>query len=88
MFNSIEIEKSRSRRELAVENEVLLAQGNNANSPKVPIVGLQLPQVLGISVQVGNALPLDALRGQPATTTTDGSTGASRMPVPFVPEQC
>lgn len=69
-------------------NEVLLAQGNNANSPKVPIVGLQLPQVLGISVQVGNALPLDALRGQPATTTTDGSTGASRMPVPFVPERC
>lgn len=69
-------------------NEVLLAQGNAANGPKVPIVGLQLPQVLGIAVQVGNALPLDALRGQPATTTTDGSTGASRMPVPFVPEQC
>jgi hypothetical protein len=69
-------------------NEVLLAQGNAANTPKVPIVGLQLPQVLGISVQVGNALPLDALRGQPVTSAIDGSTGASRMPVPFVPEQC
>ncbi|MFO1385460.1 MAG: baseplate J/gp47 family protein [Chitinivorax sp.] len=69
-------------------NEVLLAQGNNANGPKVPIVGLQLPQVLGISVQVGNALPLDALRGQPAEGNSSGNQVGKRMPVPFVPAQC
>ena len=69
-------------------NEVLLAQGNNANGPKVPIVGLQLPQVLGIAVQVGNALPLDALRGQLAEGASSTNQGGKRMPVPFVPEQC
>ena len=69
-------------------NEVLLAQGNAANGPKVPIVGLQLPQVLGIAVQVGNALPLDALRGQPADGGSRTNQGGKRMPVPFVPAQC
>ena len=57
------------------------------NGPKVLIVGLQLPQVLG-TVQVGNALPLDELRGQLAEGGSSGNQVGKRMPVPFVPTQC
>lgn len=69
-------------------NELLLARDGDADGDSVPIVGIQLPQVLGIAVQAGPALPLDALRGQPTGALDNVPSGTRVMPVPFVPEQC
>ena len=71
-------------------NELLLAQGSNsAVDIEVRLRGLELPRIAGLSVDVGSALPLDALRGG-AGTTADGGSGSKRrvVPVPVVPEEC
>ena len=70
--------------------DVLLAEGERAASDVVEMSGLQLPRILGISVVVGEPLPLDALRGggSGGGGSTGGSTGAPLLPVPVVPESC
>lgn len=68
-------------------NQLLLAQGSaGAVDTEVPMRGLQLPRIAGLSVEVGTALPLDALRGNAASTPTGGSRRI--VPVPIVPEEC
>ncbi|HSK74531.1 MAG TPA: baseplate J/gp47 family protein [Pyrinomonadaceae bacterium] len=71
-------------------NDVLLAEGNNPHSEQIPMNGLELPRVLGISVSIGDPLPLSQLRG---TTTGTGGTGDSQpprriVPIPVIPEEC
>jgi hypothetical protein len=63
---------------------VLLAQGNSGSVPQVDFSGLQLPQVLGISVVDGDPLPLAELQGTAPPTT--GGSGATQVPV--VPQEC
>jgi hypothetical protein len=67
-------------------NNVLLAEGDNAAGEQVTMKGLELPHVLGISVSVGDALPLDQLRG----TSSAPSTTKPRkiVPIPVIPENC
>jgi len=72
-------------------NEVILAEGNQASGDFVTMSGLELPQVLGISVTVGDALPLSDLRGKAAATGDE--TGISKrqrkiVPIPIIPENC
>ena len=78
-------------------NDVLLAEGDNPGSEQVAINGLELPRVLGISVAVGDALPLSELRG--GSLDPDGAGGAGGkggkggrkrkiVPIPVVPENC
>lgn len=64
--------------------DVLLAQGSKAGADSVEMSGLQLPEILGISVVAGPPLPLDVLRGATATPTA----GVSRLPVPVLAETC
>jgi hypothetical protein len=67
-------------------NQLLLAQGSaGAVETELPMRGLQLPRIAGLSVEVGTALPLDALRG-----STTSSTGGRRrfVPIPVVPQEC
>jgi hypothetical protein len=64
--------------------DVLLAQGTGPASESVAIEGLELPELLGISVIVGDPVPLDALRG--ASPVQSG--GAPRLPVPVLAESC
>ena len=66
-------------------SDVLLAQGSLAASDVVEMTGLELPQVLGISVVAGEAIPIDALRGD---VSTPDPTAVRRLPVPVVPETC
>jgi hypothetical protein len=67
-------------------NNVLLAEGDNAASEQVTMKGLELPHVLGISVSVGDALPLDQLRG---TSSTPSATKPRKIvPIPVIPENC
>jgi hypothetical protein len=51
----------------------------------IPMRGLELPRVAGISVLAGDALPLDQLRGSAPPGTAPPKTV---VPVPVVPETC
>jgi hypothetical protein len=68
-------------------NDVLLAEGNNAFAEQIAMNGLELPRVLGISVSVGDPLPLSQLRG--TETGTTGTQPSRRVvPIPIIPEEC
>ena len=64
--------------------DVLLAKGSAAAAESVPLSGLELPEVLGISVVVGDPLPLDQLRGTPLAPVNV----TPRLPVPIMTETC
>jgi hypothetical protein len=64
-------------------NDVLIARGADDATTQIPIRGLELPQVMGISVLVGAAAPLDSLRGRAGEVRPE-----TRIPVPAVPESC
>jgi hypothetical protein len=65
--------------------DVEMAKGNGAALESVPMAGLELPELLGISVVVGNPVALDSLRGVQTVPTT---TGTPRLPVPIMAESC
>jgi hypothetical protein len=67
-------------------NEVKIAEGTKPFAAQIPMSGLELPRVAGISVMVGEPLDLDQLRGQ--TTTTQAAPARKIVPVPVVPEEC
>ena len=68
-------------------NELLLALGSaGAVDSEVPMHGLQLPRIAGLSVEVGAALALDALRGDAPVAATSGTRRI--VPIPTVPENC
>ncbi len=69
---------------------LLLGDSTGAQRDSVPLAGLQLPLIAGLSVSLGDPVPLSDLIGQGAPSTDDGSTGtpAIRLPVPRVPESC
>lgn len=70
-------------------NDVLLAEGSNAFDEQVAMNGLELPRVMGISVSIGDPLPLSQLRGTAtATTGTVGGTPRRIVPIPVIPEEC
>jgi hypothetical protein len=77
-------------------NDVLIAEGSLPASAQITMSGLELPRVMGISVTVGEALSLDALRGQGAGVpggpgAPGGGPGGEApvvLPVPVVPEEC
>ena len=68
-------------------NELLLAQGSaGAVDSEVPMRGLQLPRIAGLSVEIGAALSLDALRGDAPPAAIGG--GRTVVPIPIVPQEC
>lgn len=75
-------------------NNVLLAEGNNNSDEQVSMNGLELPRVLGISVSVGDPLPLSQLRGTSTGTSGSGTSGTGQgtprriVPIPIIPEKC
>lgn len=80
-------------------NDVFIAEGSLPATTQILMTGLELPRVMGISVTVGDALSLDALRGQAApgggTTPGGGTPGmpgggttTPLLPVPTIPEEC
>lgn len=81
---SLQAEVARAAGVVSVE-DVLLAQGSGAAVDSVDMAGLQLPEILGLSVVAGSPLSLDALRG--AATATTGQT-TPRLPVPVLAETC
>jgi Baseplate J-like protein len=80
-------------------NDVFVAEGSLPAAPQIAMSGLELPRVMGISVTVGEALGLDALRGQgaggagggpggPGGGAPGGDGGPVMLPVPTIPEEC
>jgi hypothetical protein len=69
-------------------NNVLVAGDDGVAVPQVPMKGLQLPHVTGISVVEGDPVGIDQLRGAAAGTGGTGPTPGSFVPVPIVPERC
>jgi hypothetical protein len=73
-------------------NGVTLARGDGSEvSTELPLSGIQLPRLAGLSVELGDPVPVSALLGQ---GTGDGSGQAGntgprlRVPVPTVPPEC
>jgi hypothetical protein len=66
-------------------NRLLLAQGTLAPSDQIEMLGLELPQVAGISVSVGEPASLDELRGQAGAAPAGSPT---LVPVPVIPDEC
>ena len=52
----------------------------------VPIGGIEMPELVGLSVVAGDPVDLAALRGDAGTTT--GSDARKRLPVPVASETC
>lgn len=69
---------------------LLLGDASGAERDSVPMAGLQLPLIAGLSVSLGDPVPLSDLIGQAAGGTDDGTTVPPRLrlPVPRVPERC
>jgi len=70
---------------------VLLAEGSGSAAETVPIEGIELPEILGISVVAGDPIDLASLRGDASGTGsggTGGTGGKKRLPVPVVAETC
>lgn len=71
---------------------LLLGDSTGARRDSVPLAGLQLPLVAGLSVSLGDPVPLSDLIGQGSGGTDDegaaAGTPAIRLPVPRVPESC
>ena len=66
-------------------NQLLMAKGSDAPTTEIRLDRLQLPQVLGISIGIGEAAALDELRGQGPPPASDAGRF---VPVPVVPEEC
>lgn len=62
---------------------VLIAEGFGPAVEAIEINGIELPEVLGISVVPGDPLPLSEMRGEARP-----ESGPRRLPVPVVAETC
>jgi hypothetical protein len=63
---------------------VLLAEGSGPTVEAVDVTGIELPEVLGVSVVPGDPIPLAELRGEPGAV----EPGPRRLPVPVVAATC
>ncbi|OGW38452.1 MAG: hypothetical protein A2X58_00370 [Nitrospirae bacterium GWC2_56_14] len=91
--NDLELAAEVGRAEGVSSITKLFLCGVDGKGSQIEMRGLQLPRIMGISVQVGDPMDVEQLRdGQ--TTSTDGQgtgtgEGGSRpLPVPIVPEEC
>ncbi len=66
-------------------HEVLLARGAEAAADSVAMAGLELPEILGLSVVVGPPLSLELVRGSSAPSL---QTATPLLPVPIMAESC
>ncbi|HEY9283077.1 MAG TPA: baseplate J/gp47 family protein, partial [Pyrinomonadaceae bacterium] len=71
-------------------NGVLVAAGAEPADVQIPMSGLELPRVAGISVAVGDPVAVDELRGsaQVPGAGGGGEDGKLIVPVPLIPEEC
>jgi predicted phage baseplate assembly protein len=72
---------------VASVSKLYLAKGGEPQTANVPLRGLELPRIEGISVSPDQPVPLDEFRGK--TAPPSGGPPAPRVvPVPVIPEEC
>lgn len=64
---------------------VLLSQGTGPSVESIAMEGLQLPELLGISIVTGDPASLDSLRG---TKVIGAVKATNRLPMPVMAETC
>jgi hypothetical protein len=64
--------------------DVFIADGGKPPASPIAMNGLELPRVAGVSVNIGEPIDIDQLRGQSAVT----AAGPRLVPVPVIPEEC
>jgi hypothetical protein len=64
--------------------DVIIAWNDQPPADEIPIYRLELPRIAGLSISLGDPIPIDQLRGQSSTTPDDGKI----VPVPVIPEEC
>ncbi len=69
---------------VSLVSSVLLATASGAPVPSVPIVGLELPKLLGVEAQAGEPVSIESMRSQ--VVTQDPSL--KLVAVPVIPEEC
>jgi len=70
--------------DVSLIKNVIIAWNDKPPSDEIEMKGLELPRIAGISINVGDAVPIDQLRGQSTTTPS----GPKVIPVPIIPEEC
>ena len=68
---------------------VEIAEGANPVAPSIDFRGLELPELKGVVVSIGDPVPIGQVRGDSAASA--GQTPVSQsviVPVPFIPEEC
>jgi hypothetical protein len=71
-------------REVLLITDINIAWNNQPPSDEIPMKGLDLPRIAGLSITVGDPLSMDQLRGQTSSTPSDSKI----VPVPVIPEEC
>lgn len=64
-----------------------LARSSGGAVAEIAITGIELPEILGLSVVIGPPLPIAALRGD-SGSAGPVPAGPPLLPVPVVPETC
>ena len=73
---------------------LLLADSGGSRRDSVSMLGLQLPYIAGLSITLGDPVPLDELIGRSSDSSggtgggDGGGTPALRLPVPKIPSTC
>jgi len=68
--------------------DVIIAEGAATPASPITMSGLELPRVAGISVNIGEPINIDQLRGQPVAAGAGTVSGPRLVPVPVIPEEC
>jgi hypothetical protein len=71
---------------VASVSKLYLAKGGEPQTANVPLRGLELPRIDGISVSPDQPIPLDEFRGK--TAPPSGPSAPRVVPVPVIPEEC
>jgi len=66
--------------------DLLLVDENSVTRDSIPMSGLDLPRLMGLSVVVGDPLGVDQLPGLGSTTET--TAASAFVPLPVIPEEC
>lgn len=73
-------------------NDVKIAEGTKPATSPISMTGLELPRIAGISVNIGEPVDIDQLRGTSniAGGAGGGATtaGPKLVPVPVIPDEC
>jgi hypothetical protein len=70
-------------------NSVLLAQGDSPEAERVEMTGLQLPRIMGLSIETGEPKALDRVRADAGSPEPGEEIQPEEIfPVPVVPSEC